>query len=80
MRVADIPAQRPPSLIWTLYQRAAEQRSPVTDKIPVLSDSHRFTEQLVAPLSADGETVDMLIGVIDFALADIAEEELMVAF
>jgi hypothetical protein len=65
-RVADLPGQRPPSIIWELYTAAARDRIPVCRPVPYLHNPHRFAEIQALPLSADGKTVDMLICSIAF--------------
>ena len=62
----DLPEQRPPSQIWALFNQAIEERRPVCTRIPYLHIPGRSVEKLAAPLSTDGQTIDMLFGVIEF--------------
>ena len=62
----ELPEQSPPSQIWALFNQAIEERRPVCTRIPYLHIPGRSVEKLAAPLSSDGQTVDMLFGVIEF--------------
>ena len=62
----DLPEQRPPSQIWALFNQVIEERRPICTRIPYLHIPGRAVEKLAAPLSSDGQTVDMLFGVIEF--------------
>jgi hypothetical protein len=66
VRVADLPHQRPPSIIWSLYEAAVREGKPALRLVPYLHNPHRFAEIQALPLSADGETVDMLVCSIAF--------------
>ena len=62
----ELPEQHPPSQVWALFNQAIEERRPVCTRIPYLHIPGRSVEKLAAPLSSDGQTVDMLFGVIEF--------------
>ncbi|RED45129.1 PAS domain-containing protein [Aestuariispira insulae] len=66
MRVMDIPMQRPPSGIWSLYQAAVETGQPQCTHIPYKDESTRFVEMQALPLSCDGKRVTMLLGSVAF--------------
>ena len=65
-RIADLPDQKSPSQIWSLYRKAVVDSAPVTAMIPYVQVPGRFVEVLAAPLSADGREVDMIFGAVDF--------------
>jgi hypothetical protein len=66
-RIADLPHQRPPSQVWDLFSDAAHQRRPLCALIPRADAGTEGVKILVMPLSADGDRVDMLFGLIDIA-------------
>ncbi len=65
-KLADLPEQRAPSQIWSLYRKAVIETADATALIPYVHIPGRFVEMLAAPLSNDGRTVNMLFGAIDF--------------
>ncbi len=65
-RLADLPSQRKPSDIWSLFETAAIQRRPVRGLVPQLKYTSRFVEMQALPLSRNGEQVEMLIGTVVF--------------
>ena len=78
-RLRDLPEQRPPSQIWSLFNQAVEECRPITTRIPYLHIPGRSVEKLAAPLSSNGQRVDMLFGVIEFE-PDRIEPHYNVAF
>lgn len=64
--LSDLPHQKVPSQIWSLYRKVVMESVPITALIPYLKVPGRFVEVLSAPLSSDGREVNMLIGAIDF--------------
>lgn len=66
MRVMDIPMQRRPSGIWSLYQAAVETGRPQCTHIPYKDENTRFVEMQALPLSGDGKRVTMILGSVAF--------------
>ena len=66
--MSDLPHQRPPSRIWSACARVVETRVPLSSDTPYVGKHHAYkkTEDLILPLSADGETVNMLFVTADF--------------
>ncbi|MDJ0945490.1 MAG: PAS domain-containing protein [Kiloniellales bacterium] len=66
--MSEIPHQRPPSRIWSACARVVETRTPLSSDTPYVGKHHEYkkTEDLILPLSADGETVNMLFVTADF--------------
>ena len=66
--MSDLPHQRPPSRIWSACARVVETRVPISSDTPYVGKHHAYkeTEDLILPLSADGETVNMLFVTADF--------------
>ena len=62
----DLPAQRPPSRIWSLFEAVVAEQRPLCALIPTLGNPEKFVEKLAMPLSDDGAAVDMLFGLIKF--------------
>ena len=65
-RVRDLPMQKPPSLIWTLYETAALQKKPACAHVPYRDEQIRYVEMLALPISCDGQGINMLIGSVVF--------------
>ncbi len=66
--MSEIAHQRPPSRIWSACARVVATRLPLSSDTPYVGKHHEFkkTEDLILPLSADGETVNMLFVTADF--------------
>ncbi len=66
--MSELPHQRPPSRIWSACAKVVETRAPLSSDTPYVGKLHEFrkTEDLILPLSADGETVNMLFVTADF--------------
>ncbi len=62
----DLPAQCPPSQMWSLFQRVVEEGRPFTAEVPYLHLPGKTVEILAAPLSVDGTNVNMIFGVVQF--------------
>lgn len=75
-RLMDLPGQRPPSAIWTLYETCVRERRPVRAKIPYLRIEGHFVEMMSLPLAADGATIDMLIASVTFEDYDFSGTDL----
>ena len=66
VRLAELPEQRCPSRIWTLYSAVATDRSPGAVQVPYLPLPGQSVEIFAAPLSSDGRRIDMLFGAVEF--------------
>jgi hypothetical protein len=66
----DIPHQAPPSLIHDACRRVVEARHPISSTVPYVGPNKEFfsAEDVIMPLSADGETVDMLFVTVEYLL------------
>ena len=60
---SEIPHQKPPSQIWSNCAKVVETRAPLLAKTPYVGphSSFRDLEDLILPLSSDGERVDSLL-------------------
>lgn len=60
--MSQIPHQTAPSRIWDACRRVVEEIMPLSSDTPYVGKNKDFltTEDLIMPLSDDGETVDML--------------------
>ena len=67
--VREIPHQAPPSIIWTSCSSVVESGRPYSFAVPYAGPKVEFiqSEDLILPLSADGETVTMLMVVVHFS-------------
>jgi hypothetical protein len=68
-RLQDLPHQRPGSLVWDGRARCVETRAPVIDPVVPYVGSHarvRHVRQVHLPLSANGETVNMIFTAVEF--------------
>lgn len=68
VRLSEVAHQRPPSRIWTIFETAVMRRRPSLNDMPYVGPHKDFlaVRDMVAPLSTDGRTVDMLFIVVDF--------------
>lgn len=66
--MSDIPHQRQPSRLWSNFEWVVAERQPKTSRVPYAGPHQDFLSvvDLVMPLSADGETVNMLFCVVDY--------------
>ncbi len=66
--MSEIPHQAPPSRIWANCRRVVVERLPLSGDTPYVGRNKEFltTEDLIMPLSDDGETVDMLFVTVGF--------------
>ncbi len=61
--MSEIEHQKPPSIIWSSCQQVVETRVPFSSDTPYVGKNKEFkrTEDIIMPLSDDGETVNMLL-------------------
>ena len=66
--MSQIPHQRPPSRIWSNCRRVALEARPVHGDTPYIGKGKEYltTEDLLMPLSDDGQTVQMLFITVAF--------------
>ncbi len=66
--ISSIPHQRAPSRIWTACERVLVERTAHSSDIPYIGPMKDFvvSEDILMPLSDDGETVDMIFVVVDY--------------
>ncbi|MCB9948622.1 MAG: PAS domain-containing protein [Rhodospirillaceae bacterium] len=66
--VSQVPHQRAGSVFWATMESVVRERRPVVSNIPYVGPHKDFTsiEDLIMPLSADGQTVDMLFITVAF--------------
>ena len=64
----EIPHQTPPSTVWTCCSKVVETGRPYSFAVPYEGPKKQFieSEDLILPLSEDGETVNMLLVVVNF--------------
>lgn len=67
-RISEIPERAPPSTVWNNLAGVAETKTPSRASVPYVGPQKDFmaTNQIVLPLSTDGERVDGLFLVIDY--------------
>lgn len=65
-RLSEIPSQRPPSLIFSLYAETVRRAHPVCVRLPYAGDDPfvDHVEALITPLTEDGSGIGMLWGVV----------------
>lgn len=65
-RVSEIESQRPPSQIHSMLCLTLIRRSPVAVRLPYIGGNPYIAavDNLVVPMSSDGETIDVLMSVI----------------
>ena len=68
MRLADLPGKGPGSVVWDNCLETVRRRAPFSRLPPYVGPDPdvRPGENLLMPLSRDGESVDMIFQVIDF--------------
>ncbi len=66
--MSDLPHQQPDSRLWQSLAYVTETRRPKLNRVPYVGPHKDFMSvvDLVMPLSADGETVNMLFCIVDF--------------
>lgn len=67
-RLLEVEATKPADTILSNFQACMECRKPVLGNIPYVGPKSDFVtmEDIVLPLSSDGDTVDQIIVVLDF--------------
>lgn len=68
LRMSGIPHQRAPSRMWKNFTAVVDARRPLFTEVPYIGQHREFlaAQDLITPLSADGESVDMLFNLVDF--------------
>ncbi len=66
--MSSIPHQQAPSRIWSACARVVEERTAQSSDAPYVGPMKDFVivEDILMPLSDDGETVDMIFVVVDY--------------
>ena len=66
--MTDLPHQNPVSRIFTNCRRVVETGRPIGGQTPYVgrNSDYKLTEDVIMPLSEDGETVNMLFVTADF--------------
>lgn len=66
--MSELAHQRAPGRLWTAYTHVVTHLEPITSDAPYVGKYADFktVEDLIMPLSADGETVNMLFVTVDF--------------
>lgn len=75
-RLMDLPEQRKPSAIWSLYETTVRERRPTRTQVPYIRIEGKTIEMQALPLSSDGDTIDMLIGSVAFDRDYLNSDEL----
>ncbi len=72
LRLSEVPHQRPPSAMWSNFEAVARDRVPLLTNVPYVGPHKEFlrVQDLIMPLSADGEIVDILFAIVDFVRKD----------
>lgn len=73
--VSNLPGQQPPSVIWNLYEKAYMSKKPCCMAVPQLNIPETSVEIQALPLSADGRSVNMLIGSVVFPESEFSKLE-----
>lgn len=66
--ITELPDRAPPSKVWDNLWAVAESGAPSGTTVPYVGPKRDFmtTQQIVLPLSDDGETVNMLLLLVDY--------------
>lgn len=66
--LSSIPHQRDPSRIWSACKRVVDEQIAYSSDVPYVGPMNDFvvSEDILMPLSDDGETVDMIFVVVDY--------------
>ncbi|MBI1244745.1 MAG: PAS domain-containing protein [Alphaproteobacteria bacterium] len=70
--MSTVEHQRAPSRIWSDFETVALRRRPILTDVPYVGPHRDFmrVQHVIMPLAADGETVDMVLSVVDFVPKD----------
>lgn len=68
VKMSDVPHQQPDSQLFRNFAHVVKTREPQFNRVPYVGPHKDFLSvvDLVMPLSTDGETVDMLMSIVDF--------------
>lgn len=68
VKMSDVPHQQPDSQLFRNFAHVVKTREPQFNRVPYVGPHKDFLSvvDLVMPLSIDGETVDMLMSIVDF--------------
>ena len=71
LRLSEIPDKGPGTVVWSNYETVVATRAPFSRVPPYVGpqDRMRGCENLLMPLSEDGECVSMIFQVIDYQLS-----------
>lgn len=66
--LSEMPHQQPGSRLWTSLAAVTAERTPHINRVPYVGPHKDFLSvvDMVMPMGADGETVDMLFCIVDF--------------
>ena len=72
LRMSEVPHQRAPSIIWSNFETVLRERTPMLTNVPYVGPHKDFlrVQDLIMPLSSDGQEVDILFAVVDFLRRD----------
>jgi hypothetical protein len=75
-RFSEFESQRKGSRIWACSERVLEEKQPVRTDIPYIGPKSDFTtiEDVMMPLSSDGETVDLIFIVVEYIRKQVAKD------
>lgn len=75
--LSEIPEQRAPSMIFSALTKAVERRRPSCFNLPYRGRKSIYSqsEDIMLPLSDDGETVNMILACSVFSIGEAAETE-----
>lgn len=68
LHMSELKHQQPDSQMWQNFSAVATERVPRFNRVPYVGPHRDFLSviDLVMPLSSDGETVNMLMSIVDF--------------
>lgn len=68
LQMSEVPHQQPDSQLWRNFVRVLTEKQPQLNHVPYVGPHKDFLTMmdLILPLSPDGETVTMLMSVVDF--------------
>lgn len=68
LRMSEIPHQKPPSRLWQNFSTVVETARPLITQVPYIGQHKDFlaAQDLITPLSEDGQNVSMLFNLVDF--------------
>ena len=72
LRMSEVPHQRAPSIIWSNFETVMRERTPILTNVPYVGPHKDFlrVQDLIMPLSSNGQDVDILFAVVDFLRRD----------